>query len=97
MSELKLRPPNSLTHVQFFPADSSPARGEPAGNAANLLVLSFVLVEAVVCGAFLVLGTRRVQFEQYLLLLGFFGPASALFIFSRVRENLSGSSIFRCF
>ena len=64
---------------------------------AHLLLLSFVSLEAVLWGAFLVLGTRGVQFEQYLLLLGFFGLASALFIFSRVRENSIGVFYFPVF
>jgi hypothetical protein len=64
---------------------------------AHLLVLLFVSLAAVVWGAFFVLGTRGVQFEQYLLLLGFFGLASALFIFSRVRENQIGVFHFPVF
>ncbi|HET7215969.1 MAG TPA: hypothetical protein VFL79_20430 [Terriglobia bacterium] len=52
-------------------------------------MLWLISLAAVVWGAFLVLGTRGVQFEQYLL-LGFFGLASALFIFSQVRENHIG-------
>lgn len=66
-------------------------------TAAQLLLLSFVSLAAVVWGALLVLGTRGVQFEQYLLLLGFFGLASALFIFSRVRGNHIGVFYFPVF
>lgn len=66
-------------------------------TAAHLLLLGFVSLAAVVWGAFLVLGTRGVQFEQYLLLLGFFGLASALFIFSRVRGNHVGIFYFPVF
>ena len=66
-------------------------------TAAHLLVLAFASLAAVVWGAFLVLGTRGVQFEQFLLLLGFLGLASALFIFSRVRENHIGVFHFPVF
>lgn len=66
-------------------------------TAAHLLVLSFLSLAAVVWGAFLVLETRGVQFEQYLLLLGFFGLASALFIFSRVKGNHIGVFYFPLF
>ena len=64
---------------------------------AHLVVLSFVSLGAVLWGAALVLGTRGVQFEQYLLLLGFFGLASALFIFSRIRGNHLGIFHFPVF
>ncbi len=75
---------NSSLHLPASQAESPPVM------PAQLLVLLFVSVAAVVWGAFLFLGTRGVQFEQYLLLLGFFGLASALFIFFRVRENQIG-------
>jgi hypothetical protein len=66
-------------------------------TAAHLLLLLFVSLAAVVWGAFLVLGTRGVQFEQYLLLLGFFGLASAVFIFSRVKGKHIGVFYFPVF
>jgi len=82
---------NSSLHIPAPQAESLPV------TPAHLLVLLFVSLAAVVWGAFLVLGARGVQFEQYLLLLGFFGLASALFIFSRVRENQIGVFYFPVF
>jgi hypothetical protein len=82
---------NSSLYIPAPQAENRPV------TAAHLLLLSFVSLAAVVWGAFLVLGTRRVQFEEYVLLLGFFGLASALFIFSRVRENQIGVFYFPVF
>ncbi|MGH7968411.1 MAG: hypothetical protein ACREIC_06740, partial [Limisphaerales bacterium] len=64
---------------------------------AHLLLLSFASLAAVMWGAILILGARGVQFEQYLLLLGFFGLAAAVFIFSRVRGNHIGVFYFPVF
>ena len=59
-------------------------------SAAHLLLLVLVSIGAILWGAVLVFGARGVQFEQYLLLLGFFGLASAVFVFSRIRQNHFG-------
>lgn len=75
----------------------TPEAGNRPVTAAHLLVLFSVSLASVVWGASLVLGTRGVQFEQYLLLLGFFGLASALFIFFRVRDNHVGVFYFPVF
>jgi hypothetical protein len=64
---------------------------------AHLVLLSLVSLGAAVWGAALVFGTQAVQFEQYLLLLGFFGLASALFIFSRIRGDHLGIFYFPVF
>jgi hypothetical protein len=64
---------------------------------AHLLLLSFVSLGALLWGAALILGTQGVQFEQYLLLLGFFGLASSIFIFSRIRGNHLGVFYFPVF
>ena len=75
----------------------SPETEKRVVTAAHLLVLLFVSLAAVVWGVFLVLGARGVQFEQYLLLLGFFVLASALFIFFRVGETHIGVFYFPVF
>jgi hypothetical protein len=49
-----------------------------------LLGLSF---GAVVWGASLIMGGQESYTDEYVLLLGFFGIASASFIFSRIKEN----------
>lgn len=82
---------NSSLHIPASQAESRPV------TAAHLFLLWFVSLAAALWGAFFVLGARGVQFEQYLLLLGFFGLASALFIFSRVRENSMGVFYFPVF
>lgn len=82
---------NSSLHIPARQVEHRPV------TAAHLLLLSFASLAAVVWGAFLVLGTHGVQFEQYLLLLGFFGLASAIFIFSRVRGNHIGIFYFPVF
>jgi len=82
---------NSSLHIPSSQVATRPV------TAAHLLLLSFVSLAAVVWGAFLVLEMRGVQFEQYLLLLGFFGLASALFIFSRVSGNHIGVFYFPVF
>ena len=69
---------------------SSPQTEDRPVTMAHLFLLSFVSLAAIVWGAVLVLGTQETQFETYLLLLGFFGLASAIFIFSRIRENQLG-------
>lgn len=82
---------NSTLHIPAPQAESRPV------TLAHLFMLGFVSLAAVVWGAFLVLGTRGVQLEQYLLLLGFFGLASAIFVFSRIRENHLGIFYFPVF
>ena len=57
---------------------------------AHLLFLLFLSLGAVLWGATLILGVNGTSFEQYLLLLGFFGLASAIFIFLRIRNNSIG-------
>jgi hypothetical protein len=63
----------------------------------HLLLLSFVSLAAVVWGAVLVLGTEGIELEQYLVLLGFFGLASAIFIFFCIRQNHLGLFYFPVF
>jgi hypothetical protein len=65
------------------------ARDHPV-TMAHLLLMSFVSLGAVLWGAALVFGWQGAEFEQYLLLLGFFGLASAIFIFSRISSNHLG-------
>jgi hypothetical protein len=69
---------------------SSPQTEDRPVTAAHLLLLALVSIGAVLWGAVLVLGANGIQFEQYLLLLGFFGLASAIFVFSRIRQNHIG-------
>lgn len=64
---------------------------------AHLLFLLFLSLGAVLWGSLLILGVKGTAFEQYLLLLGFFGFASSIFIFSRIRENSIGIFYFPVF
>ena len=75
----------------------TPTAEETPITEAHLLLLAFVSLAAVVWGAVLILGTPGVEFEQYLLLLGFFGLASALFVFSRIRRDHVGVFYFPVF
>jgi hypothetical protein len=83
--------PDSSLHIPAHQTENRPV------TMAHLLLLSFVSLGALLWGAALVLGTQSVQFEQYLLELGFFGLASAAFIFSRVRGNRLGIFYFPVF
>jgi len=82
---------NSSLHIP------TPRTANPPITVAHFLLLVFASLAAVLWGAALILGTEGIQFEQYLLLLGFLGLASAAFIFSRIRENPMGVFYFPVF
>jgi hypothetical protein len=75
---------NSSLHIPSLQTEDRPV------TAAHLLLLVLASIGAILWGAVMVFGGRGVQFEQYLLLLGFFGLASAIFVFSRIRQNHFG-------
>lgn len=70
---------------------------DPPITKAHLLVLLVVAVAALAWGAALILGEKGTPLEEYLLLLGLLGLASAVFIFSRIRENHIGVFYFPVF
>jgi len=74
-----------------------PRTANPPITLAHLFVLAFASLGAVLWGAALILGTEGIQFEQYLLLLGFWGLVSGLFLFTRIRENHMGVFYFPAF
>lgn len=82
---------NSSLHVP------APGKVGTPITVAHLLILVFVSLAAVLWGAAFVVGTEGIQFEQYLLLLGFLGLTSAIFIFSRIKENQIGIFYFPVF
>lgn len=56
-------------------------------HPVHMFVLLIVSLGALAWGAILVTGHEGTSFQDYLLLLGFFGLASAAFVFVRVHRN----------
>jgi hypothetical protein len=70
---------------------------DPPITVAHLFILVLVSLTAVLWGATFVVGAKGIQFEQYLLLLGFLGLTSAIFIFTRIKGNHLGIFHFPVF
>jgi hypothetical protein len=76
---------------------SSPQTEDRPVSAGHLLLLVLLSLGAMLWGAVLVFGANGIQDEQYLLLLGFFGLASAIFVFSRIGAHRLGIFYFPVF
>jgi hypothetical protein len=97
---LRLRAARMKLKPRLFPFTETMARpslriaaarmADPPVTVAHLLLLVYASIGAVVWGGTLIVGARSGEFEQYLLLLGFLGLSSAVFIFTRVQGNHVG-------